>query len=185
MTIPASVGPSGKHYVLKAQTLKTDGSYYGATLESNVFSITGSTGDWGQYQLQGLTLWGDDGIPCGAYDCVRKCASEAQHDYKNGMKTPNSTYVDCANDCPNVYIDPSSSYGGQPTTSLTTPSACSMHAPTVTFTSGVTGINPISTATRSRSVAAAAGTSAASQVVRFQASTSLAIFAFTLGVSIG
>ncbi|KAF2114604.1 hypothetical protein BDV96DRAFT_101585 [Lophiotrema nucula] len=124
VNIPASVGPSGAHYVLLAQILQTDGSYYGATLYSDVFTLTNATGQWGTTQEQGYTLWGADGIACSGFDCVKNCSNVANQNYKNG---DNSTlYNSCANSCPNVFIDPTSMYGGQPTASLTKPTACSV-----------------------------------------------------------
>jgi hypothetical protein len=157
VTIPANVGPSGKHYVLTAQTLNTDGSYYGAPLESDVFELIGANGTWASYHKEGYTLWGDDGIPCSGFACTKKCAG----DFSNGASAPsgsNSTFYECINACPSVSVDESSTRGGQPTAALTTPSPCpSSRSPSAT--EATTTGEP--TATRSRSATAAAGTSAA------------------------
>jgi hypothetical protein len=41
-TIPPTVGPSGSHYVLTVRIRKTDGSRYGASLDSEVFDLIGA-----------------------------------------------------------------------------------------------------------------------------------------------
>ncbi|KAF2020433.1 hypothetical protein BU24DRAFT_456511 [Aaosphaeria arxii CBS 175.79] len=120
VTVPPSVGPSGKHYTVQGRILKTDGSYYGSSLDSNVFNLSGGTGEWADYELKGYTLWGDDGIPCGGYDCVRGCNNATFSAFDR-----NSTR-ECANSCPGVFINPTSSFGGQPTATMSMPSACSI-----------------------------------------------------------
>ncbi|KAF2652010.1 hypothetical protein K491DRAFT_719343 [Lophiostoma macrostomum CBS 122681] len=161
VSIPSSIGPSGSNYVLVARTLQTDGSYYGASLQSNVFELTGGTGKWSAVQSQGYTLWGADGIPCSSYSCVRNCSNAESEGTASNAQNGTSTYNACANSCPNVYIDPSSTRGGQPTATLTMPTSCSLQA-TATSISEDTGsaINP--TATGTKPIAGAAGTSAAS-----------------------
>ncbi|KAF2477090.1 uncharacterized protein BDR25DRAFT_43630 [Lindgomyces ingoldianus] len=166
VTIPANIGPSGNHYVLVAQILQTDGSYYGASLESNVFSLSGGTGYWGHYQLQGYTLWGDDGTPCTGYACVRNCSDTAYESSKAGQGNGTIQYQDCANSCPNVTINfESSTRGGQPTAELTKPTSCSTQ-PLVSSTARTTSSGPLSTPTRARSAAAAVGTNASSVMDR-------------------
>ena len=160
VTIPASVGPSGNHYVLMIRTTNTDGTYYGVRLESNVFNLSGGTGAWARFETQGNTLWGDDGIACGGYDCVRQCAATS-----NMNSTSSETgYRACANSCPNVFIDPSSTRGGQATAPLTQATPCS-NAPT--STSATTGVTSTAGTSTSRRVAAAAGTGAASPALVF------------------
>lgn len=161
VTIPTTVGPSGKHYVLMARILNTDGSYYGSSLESDVFELTGANGTWAGYQTEGYTLWGDDGTACSGFACVKNCSDAAA----NRLGAQNTTdYENCANICPDVSIDfENSTRGGQPTASLTTPSPCAaLPSTSATTTPDVTGIDSAPTVTRSRSAAAAAGTSAAS-----------------------
>lgn len=157
VTIPANVGPSGKHYVLIAQTLNTDGSYYGASLESDVFELTGANGTWSQYQKGGYTLWGDDAIPCSGFACVKKCAGDSSFG-DTSPSASNSTYEECANACPSVSIDKSSTRGGQPTAALTTPSPCSNNRPPSATDATTTEER---TTTRTRSATVAAGMSAA------------------------
>jgi hypothetical protein len=105
--------------------MQTDGPYYGASLQSNVFELVGGTGEWSAVQLQGYALWGADGIPCSSYSCVRNCSNVESEETSNIPENGNSTYNDCANSCPDVYIDPSSTRGGQPTATLTMPTSCS------------------------------------------------------------
>lgn len=167
VTVPPTVGPSGEHYVLIARTFQTDGSWYGSSLESNVFDLTGANGTWSQTQKQGYTLWGDDGIACSGFACVKNCSDQTNGPSSNSEASNNTAYDDCANACPNVSIDfENSTQGGQPTASLTTPSPCSVQrsvsATDAATTREVTGAGAIPTATRSRSAAAAAGTSSAS-----------------------
>jgi hypothetical protein len=178
LSIPASVGPSGRHYVLNARTMKTDGSYYGSELESNVFALNGGTGEWAGYELQGRTLWGDSGIPCGSYNCVRQCGIDGQERVQR-----NESYNDCANACPSVYIDPSSSYGGYPTAELTTPTPCAVQATSAsaTSTTRTTGTGDGLGPTRSRSAAASAGTSGSSPKT---AGSKLAVLSSVLAAAI-
>lgn len=155
VTIPSTVGPSGAHYVLTAQVHQTDGSWYGASLDSEVFELRGGNGTWSSFQESGLgrTLWGTDGIPCGSYACVKGCA-----DTLIGRK--NSTdYQDCANNCPDVYIDfENSTRGGQPTASRTRPSECAVTASAtgsdVKTTADVTSNTVSTTPTRNGNTAA-------------------------------
>ncbi|KAF2686201.1 hypothetical protein K458DRAFT_416508 [Lentithecium fluviatile CBS 122367] len=125
VTIPANVGPSGSHYALIARTFQTDGSWYGSSLESDAFELVGANGTRAEYQKGGYTLWGDDGLACSGFACVKECAGDTS------FGTPsNTTYQKCANACPSVTIDfESSSYGGQPTAALTTP----LHAPSTSL----------------------------------------------------
>jgi hypothetical protein len=157
VTIPANVGPSGKHYVLTAQTLNTDGSFYGASLESDIFELIGANGTWSPYQKDGYTLWGDDGIPCSAFTCVKQCAGDSSF-ARPAPSGSNSTHNECINACPSVSVDESYTRGGQPTAALTTPSPCPSSR-SLSATEATTTGEP--TATRSRSATAAAGTSAA------------------------
>jgi hypothetical protein len=122
VTIPPTVGPSGKHYTIIGRILNTDGSYYGAEWQSDVFDLVGANGTWGNWQRQGYQLWGDDGISCTGFACVKDCANTL------GPSTTNGTYENCANSCPSVDINPSSTRGGQPTAALTKPTACLQHA---------------------------------------------------------
>ncbi|KAH7136108.1 hypothetical protein B0J11DRAFT_178672 [Dendryphion nanum] len=174
VTVPASVGPSGKHYVLMMRTINTDGTYYGMWPASNVFYLTGGTGAWASFELQGNTLWGDDGIFCGGYDCVRRCAASGILNYTS----KNNGYENCANSCPSVFIDPSSTRGGQATASLTQATPCSLSQTPASSTTTSFG-NP--TATRTRSAAAAAGTGAASSFVDMN----YFVFAFMVFVCAG
>ncbi|KAH7382307.1 hypothetical protein BKA66DRAFT_570596 [Pyrenochaeta sp. MPI-SDFR-AT-0127] len=121
VTIPPTVGPSGKHYTLIGRILNTDGSYYGATWESDVFDLTGANGTWSDQQRRGYTLWGDDGTACTGFACVKDCAET----FGLASSPRNATYEECANACPNVDIAfGSSTRGGQPTAALTQPTAC-------------------------------------------------------------
>lgn len=158
VTIPPTVGPSGEHYVLVARIHQSDGSRYGSALESEVFDLAGANGNWNSFQKTGYTLWGDDGIPCGSYACVKDC--EATAEARGATNT--TLYQGCANKCPSVSIDfENSTYGGQPTASLTKPSACSTVPSATAIDSKTTDVDVNPTATRTRSAAAAAGTSAA------------------------
>lgn len=119
ITIPANVGPSGKHYVLMARVMNTDGSYYTSQMYSDVFELTGANGTWAQFQQQYRYLWGDDGIDCVGFSCVKDCADASN------MVTTNGTYQKCVNSCPNVSIDwENSSRGGDPTAAQVDASAC-------------------------------------------------------------
>ncbi|ORY10800.1 hypothetical protein BCR34DRAFT_601817 [Clohesyomyces aquaticus] len=163
VTIPANIGPSGNHYVLKAQILQTDGSYYGTNLESSIFSLSGGTGEWADYQLQGYTLWGDDGIACAGYACARNCsAGHLQSPLIGNPANTTNQVENCINSCSSVSVDfENSTRGGQPTTDLTTPTACPV-ASNASPTARITGSETSPTATRTRSAAAAGGTSDAS-----------------------
>jgi hypothetical protein len=119
VTIPANVGPSGKHYVLMARVMNTDGSFYTGQMNSDVFDLTGANGTWARFQQQGSYLWGDNGIDCVGWSCVKGCADATN------MVTTNGTYEKCVNSCPNVSIDwDNSSRGGDPTAALVKASAC-------------------------------------------------------------
>lgn len=122
VTIPPTVGPSGAHYTLIGRIINTDGSYYGSTWESDVFKLDGANGTWANYQMNNRQLWGDDGISCSGFACVKDCAGTETG--FGGTGTTDGSYQSCANACPGVYIDPSSSVGGQPTASLTRPPVC-------------------------------------------------------------
>ncbi|OAL53069.1 hypothetical protein IQ07DRAFT_641482 [Pyrenochaeta sp. DS3sAY3a] len=165
VTIPPTVGPSGKHYNIIGRIINTDGTYYGATWESDIFDLTDANGTWANYQQQGYTLWGDDGTSCTGFSCVKDCANTF------GTGPRNSTYEDCANACPEVDIAfGTSTYGGQPTTELTQPSACpDLPATRTSGTTKATGTAtrnlPTATVTTggsTRSPAAAASTGGAS-----------------------
>jgi hypothetical protein len=100
--------------------LNTDGSYYGAEWQSDVFDLTGANGTWGDYQRQGYQLWGDDGMSCTGFACVKECS-----DILGPVTTNETMYHDCANSCPDVDIAfEISTRGGQPTAALTKPTAC-------------------------------------------------------------
>lgn len=157
VTIPPTVGPSGAHYVLTAQIHQTDGSRYGSSLDSEVFELIDANGTWSGFQTEGLgnTLWGNDGISCGGYGCVKNCADSLVH-AKNQTQ-----YHDCANNCPGVSIDWSSSVGGQPTASRTKPPACDITATaTATDAQAATDVRETISATQMRSPTGAAGSSA-------------------------
>ncbi|CAO2653102.1 Nn.00g025130.m01.CDS01 [Neocucurbitaria sp. VM-36] len=159
VTIPPSVGPSGKHYALIGRILNTDGSYYGSTWESDVFDLTGANGTWSDYQRNGYTVWGDDGMACTGFACVKECANS----FGVGDNSWNTTYEDCANACPDVDIAfETSTYGGQPTAALTQPTACpdlpSATTPSsVATTSRTTGMPTTRSSTRTAAAAAATG----------------------------
>jgi hypothetical protein len=152
ITIPPTVGPSGKHYTIIGRILNTDGSYYGAEWQSDVFDLSGANGTWGNWQRQGYQLWGDDGMSCTGFACVKDCADTI------GPSTTNNTYRDCTNSCPSVDIDWSSTRGGQPTAALTKPTACPEHAiaNTVSIVPTATDILGSSIRTAPNSVATAA-----------------------------
>jgi hypothetical protein len=163
VTIPSTVGPAGRHYVLIAQTFNTDGSYYGASLNSDIFELIGANGTWSEYQLDGATLWGNQGIPCSGFACVKACAGGPS--WKDQSDLAISRYEECVNACPSVSILESSTRGGQPTAALTTPSPCSINtSPSdidATATPESTGVSAVPSASRSPSATAAAGSSAA------------------------
>ena len=157
VTVPPTVGPSGKHYTLIGRILNTDGSYYGATWESDVFDLTGANGTWSSSQQKGYTMWGDDGMACTGFACVKECADSV------GPTSQDTEYQNCANNCPGVDIDfESSSYGGQPTAALTQPTACSISLSTsASATSSTTAVNGRPTRSSTRTAAASAATGAA------------------------
>jgi hypothetical protein len=110
-------------------------------------------------QRQGYQLWGDDGISCAGFACVKDCGDVID------PSTTNDTYSDCTNSCPGVDIDPSSHRGGQPTAALTKPTACPDHAiaSAASSVSAATGLPGNSTRTAANSVA----TGAASHSVQY------------------
>ncbi|KAF2812381.1 uncharacterized protein BDZ99DRAFT_569069 [Mytilinidion resinicola] len=128
VTIPANIGPSGPHYVLKSQLIQTDGSRYGAELSSDVFDLTSATGNWAYTQLQGYTLWSADGVPCTGFPCVKNCSEAAHNAYQKSNNASDSAYQDCANSCPGVNINFNSTQ--QPTQPTSTPSPCPARAST-------------------------------------------------------
>jgi hypothetical protein len=136
--------------------LNTDGSYYGSEWQSDVFDLKGANGTWGNGQKQGYQLWGDDGMSCTGFACVKDCAGAT--DTSTGGD--NDAYRECANSCPSVDIDWSSTRGGQPTAAMTKPTACPRQAE-------VTSVDTMRTATASmrnptRSAADSVATGAAS-----------------------
>ncbi|KAH7082101.1 hypothetical protein FB567DRAFT_98222 [Paraphoma chrysanthemicola] len=155
VTIPPSVGPSGKHYAIAARVMNTDGSYYTGQMYSDVLELTGANGTWANFQRQGNNLWGDDGMSCSGFSCVKDCA--------NGPNITNTdgSYRRCINSCPGVSVDPNSSRGGAPTAARVVPSACSS-AVTSRTTATVTMTSPGGgSRSSSRTAAAAAPTGAA------------------------
>ncbi|KAF2030662.1 hypothetical protein EK21DRAFT_88777 [Setomelanomma holmii] len=116
VTITSTVGSSGKHYVLAARVMNTDGSYYTGQLFSDVFELTGANGTRAKFQQQGNTLWGDDGMACLGFSCVKGCADAPN------ITTTDGYYDTCINSCPGVSVDPNSSH--DPTAALVEPSAC-------------------------------------------------------------
>jgi hypothetical protein len=154
VTVPPTVGPSGKHYAIMGRILNTDGSYYGAEWQSDVFDLTGANGSWAGFQRQGNQLWGDDGMSCTGFACVKECADSA------GPVTTNETiYQDCANSCPDVDIAfESSTRGGQPTAALTKPTACPQRGASSTGTDTVpTETGSLGSPTRSAGVGVSTG----------------------------
>jgi hypothetical protein len=94
-------------------------------ISSDVFSLTGATGNWSKPQLAGYTLWSADRFPCGSFKCVDDCA-----DSSYGTYSPNSNsseYQNCLSGCPGVKASTS---GSTPTgvtgSSFPTPAACSI-----------------------------------------------------------
>ncbi|KAH7070402.1 hypothetical protein BKA63DRAFT_75948 [Paraphoma chrysanthemicola] len=171
VTIPPSVGPSGKHYAIAARVMNTDGSYYTGQMYSDVIELTGANGTWAWFQQQGRNLWGDDGMSCSGFSCVKDCASGPNITYADG------SYRRCIDTCPGVSVDPNSSRGGAPTAARVVPSACpssvtSRATATATMTSPGGGSR-----SSSRTAAAAAPTGAA--VARCAArATVFALFPF-------
>lgn len=158
VTIPSTVGPSGRHYALIGRIINTDGSYYGSTWESDVFDLQGANGTWADYQQTGYHLWGDDGIDCTGFACVKDCA--ATFGTSSTGSDTNSTYNGCANACPDVSIAfGSSTYGGQPTTDLTQPTQCPEQPVTRTSGSSTEGMPTATRTTRTSTRTAAAGVS--------------------------
>lgn len=161
VTIPPTVGPSGQHYVLIAQIFRTDGSWYGSKFDSEVFELTGANGTWSDYQSSGFTLWGTEALPCSSFACVNGCGDETFKYQPNWPLVKNETYQSCANACPSVSIDfDSSTQGGLPTGSLTTPSSCSV-SQTASATGAIktTDSGSIPSATRSQGAITATETS--------------------------
>lgn len=169
VTIPPTVGPAGAHYTLIGRIINTDGSYYGATWESDVIDLTGANGTWADYQKNGYQLWGDDGMACTGFACVKDCADTygVEAPFSSSENATNGTYNDCANACPDVNIAFGiSTQGGQPTASLTQPTACpSLPGASSTETATVTNGDETTTTgllrSSTRTAAAAAGTGAA------------------------
>lgn len=146
--------------MLIAQVHQTDGSWYGASLESEVFDLIDANGTWSSFQESGIgrTLWGDDGIPCGSYACVKNCADSSLGE------TNRTLYNNCANECPSVSIDfANSTVGGQPTASRTEPPDCGARASSTAVDPETTDVNHGASATQMRS-ATAQGTSSATSV---------------------
>ena len=156
VTIPANVGPSGKYYVLAARVMNTDGSYYTSQVYSDVFELAGANGTWADIQKQGRSLWGDDGMACTGWSCVKDCADAPN------MVTTNGTYEKCVNSCPGVSIDPNWSRGGDPTAALVEPSACPSLSSTGATPTG-SGDNPTRSSSRTAATASQTGAAASRQ----------------------
>ncbi|KAI9709141.1 MAG: hypothetical protein M1820_003588 [Bogoriella megaspora] len=97
VSIPASIGPDGSSYEIATIEYNTEtlecsnsGLYY-----SDAFSLTGGTGNFSQYELDGNTLWPADDIPCGSIDCARQCAIKYYDNYSD--ITPSSLESDVSN----------------------------------------------------------------------------------------
>ncbi|KAF1834428.1 hypothetical protein BDW02DRAFT_598215 [Decorospora gaudefroyi] len=170
VTVPPTVGPSGEHYALIGRILNTDGSYYGSEWQSDVFDLTGANGTWSEFQRQGTQLWGDDGMACTGFACVKQCADTL------GYSTGEVEYTNCANACPDVDIDfESSTRAGQPTAALTEPTPCPGRVVTSTDTDATptaTDFRPPST----RTAAAGVGTGAASHSHEHHRAASILLF---------
>ena len=133
--------------------LNTDGSYYGAEWQSDVFDLQGANGTWGSWQRQGAQLWGDDGMSCIGFACVKDCADTTDADTGDH----NDAYRQCANSCPSVDIDWSSTRGGQPTASLTRPTACPQQAKVTSTDAVPTETGFVGTSTRSAATSITTG----------------------------
>jgi hypothetical protein len=122
VTIPADVGPSGRHYVLAARIMNTDGSHYTSQVFSDVFELTGANGAWAEFQKDGMSLWGDDGMSCTGWSCVKDCATTAK--VRAWMVAMSKKYYNCINACPDVSVRLSPSHDGVDGGPLIEPPAC-------------------------------------------------------------
>ncbi len=115
VTIPGSVGPSGSYYGISAQIFKPNGDEsnrggrYSVEIPSNIFNLTGATGNWSEYQLEDYTLWSADLIPCTSFACVKACVSNLTWVTEKDNST--TQYENCANSCPGVNISVGKSIG--------------------------------------------------------------------------
>lgn len=99
LTVPASVGPSADYYSIAISDIT---SSQGATY-SNVFNLTGGTGNYTEYEqhLGGAPFWDASDLPCSSYACARKCA---QASYPDDLSDGSAytTMKTCIMQCPGV-----------------------------------------------------------------------------------
>ena len=109
MTIPASVGESGAYYSLATVAFYSDsdeeyeeddtGYEY-----SNIFSLSGGTGEWSEYELGGYVIGSPDTIPCTAYDCARQCSQKYYPADVGESGGAAAQAQECINQCPGVTV---------------------------------------------------------------------------------
>jgi len=188
VTIPADVGPSGsKYYQISTMEYNNDpnsdtgdsGFQY-----SSYFTLTGASGNWSQWELDGHTL-GDDTVPCTSVSCLRKCAND---NYKSEAdESKMDAIYDCFAKCPGypqdqdeeadggeeggdgssstVYNSSSGSAtstasGAAKTTMSTAASATATHSGSAPATSGTASTGSSGSATHSTTSAAVASATA-------------------------
>ncbi|KAJ9656443.1 hypothetical protein H2201_008534 [Coniosporium apollinis] len=87
--VPASVGPPGSFYYLKAtpfvNTWNADFEEWAlehSTSVSNYFILANATSQWAQFELDGRSRrWHTEYIPCNIYDCTRQAIDEYYDDH--------------------------------------------------------------------------------------------------------
>jgi hypothetical protein len=116
--------------MLKLAILQTDGSVWGALLESNVIDLVGGTGEWASYKLENANsplLNAAPGIPCEHYSCGRRCLDKFIY---NASAYEQSNPLNCGDGCP-ITLENWMIYPGRPpNASLTLPPACQASYPT-------------------------------------------------------
>lgn len=148
VTIPESVGPAGRNYAISTQIFlssRTNGrrGQYSGGIPSNIFELTGATGNWSMTQLADQTLWTPDGIPCTSFACVKACADKARTAYLNGSNTNGTVkYQTCANACPGVNVFEETD--NNPATTAITDQQSATVCPLATKTAAKTTTSPIS-----------------------------------------